>query len=416
MRLRHIASTAIVALVSVGSVSNAHAQVRTCTLTGGHWPFWDIRCETIPGICQDVSDCSGYDLIDPICDDYPGTGASSCRSRCSTYFSCSRDDDCPRYAGTTGTCRIWDSLFSPTGACEYRAAGITYCGDPGAVVYYGEISDCYRLPYDSSDRLVSNWFEGDCDNDGCPNGSDASPCVAGETCGSTQVLGWLCARPIGTVSFGSGRDGGAVADAGALDSSTPEPGAPDSSTPDSSAPDSGTVMRLDAAVMIDSSSPIDSGLVGAPDSGAADSGAATEGDAAPSDLDAAMLPPLDGAVLEDGATPGEMGDSGGVTWMMTSDSGLDGSANPAAPDAAASMDSSVFDGGELTEDDASKTDSAARVEPGAHQSNLVYHGGGGVLCAAGAAGRNSDSSRFEVLLLGLGLMLTLARSHRKARR
>jgi MYXO-CTERM domain-containing protein len=138
-------------------------------------------------------------------------------------FGCSADSACPDVAGATGECVTLGpaTATDPVGICVYPAAQIDYCpatdGDGTVIGHY--LATCHTTP---TGEVTANYFLGDCDADGCPNGSDGTPCVAGEDvcgavmrggeCGPGRALDGGIATPDASIDA----DGGNVQDDGGV--------------------------------------------------------------------------------------------------------------------------------------------------------------------------------------------------------
>ncbi|HJL14449.1 MAG TPA: hypothetical protein RMH99_02265 [Sandaracinaceae bacterium LLY-WYZ-13_1] len=116
------------------------------------------------------------------------------------------------------------------------------------------VSDCHRRALSSG--WTPNWYLGDCDGDGCPNGADPAPCADGsELCEATPFLGPSCDGTPTPVDAGVTPP----VDAG------PTPGADAGPTP---APDAGPPLAVDAGP----SPPMDAGTAPGVDAAEAPNG------------------------------------------------------------------------------------------------------------------------------------------------
>lgn len=166
-------------LLAVASLSGfaatpARAELRICEIlstspTGGFEPLCLPPTPCVPG--DDV--CSGF--TEGVC----GTALADlplyCRPHCGTILACSEGADCRRWRDALGDCRLVAAgMDPPFSVCAYPSLGATYCGTPGAPVPTERFAACHTRPDGSP---TSNYFEGNCDGDGCPNGGDLLPCV-----------------------------------------------------------------------------------------------------------------------------------------------------------------------------------------------------------------------------------------------
>lgn len=164
-----------------------------------------------------------------------------CRAECSTIVGCDETSDCARLGGATPQCvPFLEGSGEPSGLCVYPSLGITYCAEAPPSVINHFWTTCHTLP---GGGVTSNYFDGDCDGDGCANGEDAAPCEAGEAPCVARTRGPLCldltARDAGVGPI----DGGSDADAG----TTTEPDASAPATDGGAAgEDAGPTGELDA--------------------------------------------------------------------------------------------------------------------------------------------------------------------------
>ena len=105
-----------------------------------------------------------------------------------------RDVDCAGASPSgTGVCVtiVGTSGLLGHGVCEVPEVPEVFCERPDAAVDERTLIACYRLPH--SDTLTPSWFDGDCDDDGCPNANDPSPCaVTSEPCDPTSADAFRC--------------------------------------------------------------------------------------------------------------------------------------------------------------------------------------------------------------------------------
>jgi hypothetical protein len=246
-----------IALAIAGSaiVPSARAEFRTCHITGRSGTTPVYTCSAPVG-CDEPSTCPEALGDAPMCLELLDS-ESICIARCSTLFGCTTTSDCPRIFDGSPTCVPFSAAVSgdPPGLCLLLDPGldVTYCADGEVIPHY--FSACHT---DRTGSLATNYWDGDCDGDGCPNGIDPTTCTRGGECG-TVSRGLFCATMMAA-------DGGvATVDAGAAtDDAGPEPR------------DAGATMAGDA-----------SGNAG--DGGRRDAGPITQ---------------LDGSAAEDGGRPG----------------------------------------------------------------------------------------------------------------
>lgn len=144
------------------------------------------RCGALRA-CSLRRDC----VLGAATDDYacvplaPPLGEPRCVPDCGTMFSCGQAADCPALNGIVGTCDPVEPASGSTApnACTYRAgtgrpaaAQITYCTAAGSHIPLAMQHACHTDP--ATGQLTEDYFRGDCDDDGCPNGHDTNPCTA----------------------------------------------------------------------------------------------------------------------------------------------------------------------------------------------------------------------------------------------
>ena len=136
-----------------------------------------------------------------------------CRPRCGTLVRCSDPaTDCRPFAGSLGRC-VPVSHDPTFGVCAYPSVGVTYCGT--ASLDPITFARCHTRPDGSP---TSDYFEGNCDEDSCPNGQDTMPCVTDRLpCGARDLtLACSVAPPIDSGEPDAGtRDAGGTEDASA---------------------------------------------------------------------------------------------------------------------------------------------------------------------------------------------------------
>jgi hypothetical protein len=218
----------------------ASAEPLICDLTGsGATP--EYHCN-MPVSCGPGTTCPSF-FTEARCDEF-GFGGPRCRPACGTLFTCDGDSDCPGLAGVLATCERAELYADgPAGVCTFAGLGIEYCVEDGVAIRAGDVAHCHQRPDGS---YTANWFEGDCDRDGCPNGSDVAVCFSSGAPCLAPNLGPGCEAP--TTDAGVPDAGVPVADAGAA----PADGGPAST-------DAGSV---DAGSRVDAGSSRDGGSAG----------------------------------------------------------------------------------------------------------------------------------------------------------
>jgi hypothetical protein len=162
----------------------AEAEPSVCT-------FDDTGTRTClaPRACAGRDDCvTGGPHDDWFCEATPPMAGMECMPGCTTMFGCGIPSDCPAINGMAPTC---DPVQPPSGssmtpnACTYRLPSgmtiapdqlITYCTAPGFHIPLTRLSACHTIP--GTSIVTTDYYLGDCDGDGCPNGHDTDPCVA----------------------------------------------------------------------------------------------------------------------------------------------------------------------------------------------------------------------------------------------
>jgi hypothetical protein len=186
-------------------------------------PLPALACDVSDGglTCGDARPCNPASAtILPCAVGQCETGWSDvprCRPSCSTLFLCvpgttagggPPPEQCPMLGGVAGVCAPLPATINPvdgrTGFCVYSPFFDTSCsaGDLGLA--------CFHRPDD--DMLTSNYWAGDCDGDGAPNGCDAQRCVAGggsTTCMTVPGMGCTPSyTPPPDAGVGPGNDAG----------------------------------------------------------------------------------------------------------------------------------------------------------------------------------------------------------------
>lgn len=160
-----------------------------------------------PRGCTERVDCLVGGRADAfVCESLGPIGTSgTCVPDCTTMFSCNVPTDCPTLGLVVPTC---DPVEPPVGmtsvpsACTYRTgttslppnARITYCTAPAFHIPSAMFRACHTDP---SGVVTDDYFRGDCDADGCPNGADTDPCTAARgACTATNTFDSpLCVPP-----------------------------------------------------------------------------------------------------------------------------------------------------------------------------------------------------------------------------
>lgn len=146
--------------------------------------------------CDERRDC----ISDVLSEDWYCTPASparpdarECMAACTTMFGCGADSDCPAMGALIGTCQAAGDA-SAVRACTYRGTApanrrITYCADGGATILGHYLSACHTRPRAVGDPAVytPDYYQGDCDGDGCVNGADTDPCLVPSSGGTCMV-------------------------------------------------------------------------------------------------------------------------------------------------------------------------------------------------------------------------------------
>lgn len=161
--------------------STARADLSGCLLTGSNSEDGaSMGCEGLElcgteGLCRDGLACNAAGL---------------CLPECSTLVGCDRDEECGTLRAG-GTCQRFATGvdLGAAGVCTAPDLPIQYCNGTGPISVNRFLA-CHALPF--SDTLAPSWFDGDCDRDGCPNGSDPFPCVSGSTCGRPDAEAAVC--------------------------------------------------------------------------------------------------------------------------------------------------------------------------------------------------------------------------------
>ncbi len=173
------------ALAIVGTLAAqpvpAHADRQNCDIG----PASSSRMCDTPLDCTTRSQCfTGPGTDDHTCQAITVGSVTTreCIPQCSTMFACGGNDQCPVMNGIAGTCSptitspqicIWTTTSTSVPAYQQ----ISYCAG-GGHISDSNIGACHRLPRSSPSVYTPDYFQGDCDDDGCPNGFDTNPCHA----------------------------------------------------------------------------------------------------------------------------------------------------------------------------------------------------------------------------------------------
>lgn len=211
-----------------------------------------IVCVGTPDACFYDEECTEPEHV---CDALSAT-ESRCRPRCSTLFTCASPGDgtvydyrveCPKLGDLEPTgCEVVAPALGMTPGqrlCLYE--GIPYCRAVGEVGL-ARFRACHQRPEWAGGDVTPNWFEGDCDDDECPNAFDAMPCSpdGASDCTLTPAMEtgpgcearWPAFDDAGT----PGADAGSALDAGPADGDAgPKPDAGAGAEPDAGAMDAG---------------------------------------------------------------------------------------------------------------------------------------------------------------------------------
>jgi hypothetical protein len=142
------------------------------------------------------------------------TSIPRCRAPCGTAFACAPSGEpCPPFGGETGTCATVVGATAPyLGVCVYPSMRRVGCAS-------GASAMCQTDAHTGAP--TSDFYAGDCDGDGVPNGCDAMVCggVSGPTMACFTPPGPGCGGTVmggdaGVLDAGGGRlDGGNGTDA-----------------------------------------------------------------------------------------------------------------------------------------------------------------------------------------------------------
>lgn len=173
--MRRLGLSALLLLV-VPAVARAEPTI--CEITGVEPSAGTIELLCAPPeSCITEGDCVESGFSDPVCGSSLADLPSICRPRCGTMIGCTGDIDCRPFRDIPGSCVTTTTTSGATyGLCAYRGLDVTYCTDAGGdTIEPSQVAHCHLRPGDGT--LTSDYFEGDCDLDGCANGADPFPCV-----------------------------------------------------------------------------------------------------------------------------------------------------------------------------------------------------------------------------------------------
>jgi hypothetical protein len=221
------------ALVLLAQPAGAQDRIMSCWLSNSDESRPRVVCQRATS-CTNAEDCViGHDA-----ECYRSTTLTGlCIRRCSRMFACASDADCPVLGDPTSTGNAYDGRCarlerplpedpSVVGLCVYEDPNlqITYC-ESGGTISFRNVARCHRR---ADDSVTPNYQEGDCDDDGCPNGYDPEPCNpdVGGSCPMESPRGDQPeACPIGSLvdaGVGDHDAGGKPAgDAGSFDAAPP---------------------------------------------------------------------------------------------------------------------------------------------------------------------------------------------------
>lgn len=164
-----------------------------------------------PETCASRRDCLGPPGTEDWFCRVVGTATATpiCVPSCGTIYACDPEmppsGQCPALPGRTASCTGLDPAADlgadvpPLGLCTYsvatRPAAIDYCTEATAQILGPMFRACHTMPRVAGDpaHFTSDYFQGDCDGDGCANGRDAMPCTAGSSCLPTSAESPTCA-------------------------------------------------------------------------------------------------------------------------------------------------------------------------------------------------------------------------------
>ncbi len=160
----------------------AHADRGECDLDAA-----GMRTCRMPMTCAARADCiAGAGTGDETCQNLTANGSTSreCMHDCTTLFSCTSNSQCPTINSIVPTCSPVGPPLGAPSVCTWStsstsappSAQITYCTPPGNHIAEALITQCHRMA-GSLTQFTTDYFRGDCDGDGCPNGHDTDPCA-----------------------------------------------------------------------------------------------------------------------------------------------------------------------------------------------------------------------------------------------
>ncbi len=180
-------------VASTLAASSAQAERVSCAITtDGSWV-----CDGVT-TCSDRRDCigdPGTENLFCLAPNPTRPDQRECMLPCTTMFGCGSASDCPVIGPVGSTLAPFcQDASDGTSICTYHGTAppnqrITYCADGGATILTHYLSACQTLPRAAGDPPVytQDYFEGDCDGDGCPNGADTDPCALPATGASCAI-------------------------------------------------------------------------------------------------------------------------------------------------------------------------------------------------------------------------------------
>jgi hypothetical protein len=187
--------------------------------------LFDVHCGP-PHACASADDCSETGFETPVCGTALEDLPDICRPHCGTLVGCDGDGDCRRFRDAVGSCHLTSTAAGGIGVCAYPALGASYCVAVGEALDPMRFARCHTRP---DGTATSNYFEGNCDGDGCPNGGDNLPCVNDRTpcltldttvaCSTSPIDGGVFPLDAGVVVTpdAGGLDAGPETDAGVVE-------------------------------------------------------------------------------------------------------------------------------------------------------------------------------------------------------
>ena len=193
----------LAAVIVVSMASVALAERADCDITSPT----GVTCPPRTSCSTRATCISGPGTEDATCQNIVtiGGAARECMPDCTTLFGCAQASDCPTIHGIPPICAPTTMPGLPF-VCAYYATAtsttppdqqITYCvpnAMAGNHIAASDVANCHRLAGNPS-VFTDDYYRGDCDGDGCPNGHDTNPCMA-------TLVGTSC-TPLGPTPFES---------------------------------------------------------------------------------------------------------------------------------------------------------------------------------------------------------------------